>query len=218
MSWPARILRACGAEMLQQLTTLLEAETLTTDDVATHLRALLTTGKPANNIRQLEEPVRAELDRLLRERKFTISEITLHLRSLGAVVSRSAIGRYSQRFDRVAKDIRMAREMATAMGKELELVDGDTGRLAIESLQALVLRCQMQIGDDDEPDQKKVAELARAAKDLQLALRANVETELKIRERVTKEAIAAADDVVKRKGLSDDVAREFRERLMGVKS
>ena len=114
-------------------------------------------------LRQLPPEIKSQLDRLLGDDKLTISQITNHLRALGAEVSRSAVGRYAQTHERIAADIRAARTMAEAVGNELQDVKGDSGRLVIESLQALLLRARMQMSEEDEIEAGELGKLTRAA-------------------------------------------------------
>lgn len=170
-----------------------------------------------STIRRLPPELRAELDRLLADGRHTIRDVTAHLQKLGADVSKSAVHRYSQDFERVAKDIRLAREMATAISSELEqMPDGDAGRLAIESIQTLLLRARIQLGDQEELSMKELADLSRAAKDLSSALKANVDVELKIRARAAKEAADAAEEVGRAEGLTSTTVDAIRERILGI--
>ena len=170
-----------------------------------------------SSIHRLPAELRKEIDRLLADGRFTIREVTAHLQELGAEVSKSAVHRYSKEFERVAKDIRLAREMAVAIGRELETMpDGDSGRLAIESLQALLLRARMQVADNDELNVKEIAELSRAAKDLSTALKSNVDVELKIRTRAAKEAAEVAEEVGRDEGLSADTVDLIKAKILGL--
>lgn len=171
-----------------------------------------------SSIRKLPEPVQAELNQMIVAGKFTLDELTAWLADKGAAVSRSAVGRYSQNFEEVAKELRLVREMSLAMKSELEdIPDGDGGRMIIESLQALLLRARMQLADSDALDVEEVSLLARAMKDLQAALKSNVDTEMKIRDRVAKQAANEAKAVCREKGLTEDVIATFRERLLGLR-
>lgn len=172
--------------------------------------------KRPSSITQLDGEVRSELDRLLTEGKFTITDITKHLQRLGAPVSRSAVHRYSQHQEQIASDIRYTREMATAIGRELEDVSGDAGRLVIESMQALLLRARMEMAEGDEIDPKSLGELTRSAKDLQHALKLNVETEVKIRERVLAQAAGAVEEVAKSEGFSAETVDMIKRKILGL--
>lgn len=170
-----------------------------------------------SSIRALSTELRRELDRLLGEGRHTHKEVAEHLRSMGAQVSKSAVGRYSQDYERVMKDIRLSREMALAISKDLEDTTGaDPSRLVIESLQALLMRARMQLADADEIDIEQLGYLSRSVKDLAGALKTNVETEIRIRDRVTKEAAAAAEKVAVSAGLSVATVESIKASILGV--
>lgn len=169
-----------------------------------------------SSVKRLPDELRKAVDALLAEGKYSLDEVLAHVRSLGANVSRSALGRYSQSYEDVAKDIRLTREMATAIGKDLATTDGDAGRLVIESLQALLLRARTQLSEGDTLDAQELGALARAAKDLQSALRANVETELRIRQTVLRDAAEAATKAAAARGLTADTVADIKASILGV--
>jgi hypothetical protein len=170
-----------------------------------------------SSIRQLPDELRKEVDRLLADGRHTIRDVTQHLRSLGADVSKSAVHRYSQDFEQVAADIRLTREMAVAIGRELsDVPEGDSGRLVIESLQALLLRARKQLADTDTLDVPHLAALSRAAKDLQTALKSSVDTEIKVRERAARDAAKAAEEVATEQGLSAPTVEAIKARILGI--
>lgn len=170
-----------------------------------------------SSIRKLPPELRAEIDRLLTDGRHTLREITDHLRSMGAEVSKSAVHRYSQEFEDVAKDIRIAREMAQAIGRELEdATEGDAGRLGIESLQALLFRARAQIASSGEIEIGDFEKLARAAKDLQAAWKSNVDTELKVRERAARDAAKVAEEAAVESGLSAPTVELIKARILGI--
>lgn len=168
-------------------------------------------------LRQLPDELRIELDRLLSDDKLTISEITERLRGRGAEVSRSAVGRYAQTHERVAADIRATRMMAEAVGQDLVDVKGDAGRLIIESLQALLLRARMQMADADEISPEELGRLSRAAKDLQQALRANVEAQIRVREQALQDAATVAEKTASEAGISSELVETIKARILGVR-
>ena len=83
-----------------------------------------------SSIKQLPPPIKTEIDRLLSDGRTTIDEIVAHLQKLGVTVSRSAVGRYSQRFEDVSRKMREAREISTAFAKELgDFKNDEVGRV-----------------------------------------------------------------------------------------
>lgn len=178
------------------------------------VRAKVRRRRPST-IKALDSDLRAALDQLLAD-GVTYSEITEELQRRGASVSRSAVGRYAQHQEQISQDIRMTREMAQAIGRELEDVEGDSGRLVIESMQALLLRARMEMATSSEIDPKSLGELTRSAKDLQHALKLNVDTEVKIRERVLKEAAESVTEVAVAQGLTAETVDSIKRRILGL--
>ena len=170
-----------------------------------------------SSIRKLPEELRAVLDSLLRDDKCTIVQITDHLKTLGANVSKSAVHRYSQDFDRMADDIRLTREMARAIGRELkDDIDGNATQMLVESMHALLLKARMQLADSGDIDAKSVSDLAKAVKDLQTASKSSAEMRLKLRDQVVREAAAAVDEVSEKQGLSAETVQAIKERILGI--
>lgn len=165
----------------------------------------------------LDPAIKLELDRLLSNGRHTIKQVTQHLKAMGAPVSKSAVGRYSQNFERVAADIRMSREMAQVVGAELANTPDDSGRMVIESLQALLLRARIELGESGELDPQAVALLSRSAKDLQTALRSNTETSQKVRERALKDAAATVEKTAVVQGLSATTINIIKASILGLK-
>lgn len=137
-------------------------------------------------------------------------------------VSRSAMGRYVQSFEDVARELRLVREMSLAMKSELEDVpDADGGRLIIESLQALLLRVRMQIANGDEISPEDLNYLTRSAKDLASAMKSNVDTEIKVRDRVAREAATLVDKAeaaaAKTGGLTTEGIAKLKAEILGLR-
>lgn len=170
-----------------------------------------------SSIRNLPDELRKEVDRLLGDGRYTIVQVTEHLRELGADVSRSAVHRYSQSFEEVTHEMRLVREMSAALGKELEdVADGDGTRLLVESLQALILRSRMELAKGDKLDPEAVSYLSRSLKDLGSAMKSSVDVEMKIRDRVAKEAAKVASATATEKGLSAETVNLIKERILGI--
>lgn len=178
-----------------------------------------------SSVRRLPDELRSEVDRLLTDGRYTLDQIVAHVRKLGADVSRSALGRYSQQIDQVVEDMRLTREMAQAVGRELtDLVDDDATQLLVGSLQALLLKARMQVSSGTEIAPKDVADLARAAKDLQTALRSRAHLHAVVRKEMAVEvakqtALAAKniDRMAQENGLSAALAAQLRREVLGVR-
>lgn len=160
-------------------------------------------------IRRLPPELRDILHRKLDE-GCTLDEITAHLRSLGADVSRSGLGRYKQNFDKVSTRLRESREMADAMIQKIgpEATEGRQGRLLVQMLTTLTgdFMFRRLNEADGELDVDEMKSLARALKDTTQAARLSQDFELKIREETRKEAEAKLHAAAKK--VEKDVALE----------
>ena len=176
-----------------------------------------------STVKKLPAQIRKELDRLLAGGAHTLDQVVEHLRQLGAPVSRSAVGRYSQEFEEVAAHIRESREIASAFARELgEVPEGDMGRVLIEIVHRLVFKAGVaKLRDGDAIDAVDAARLAKAIKDLAAGSKIGVDMEIKIREQAAaeaaKEAAGAAEAVGREKGLSADTVEEIKSRILGIK-
>lgn len=206
-----------AAMLTREGAALLERGLVTTGELRSRLHVALSQEVAKSTIDALDPELKTELERLLGDKRFTLRQIVAHMRELGVEVSKSAVHRHRQTLDKIARDIRMAREVASAIGKDLEETDGSITRAVVESLQALVLRAQTQATDDEGVvDPKVVGALSMAARDLANAMKTSVDTEIKLRAKVAKEAAAAASKVAKERGLSLEVTEAIKASILGV--
>jgi len=146
-----------------------------------------------SSIRRLPPQLRKELDRLLADGRYTLDQVTAHLQTLGAAVSRSAVGRYSQEFEEVARQLRESRELVAVFARELgPLPDNDLGRFLPEMLHKLiydVIRPRAG-GAGGELEPKELMQLARAIKDSVGSSKISAELALKLKAEAKREAQA----------------------------
>ncbi|MHC1792024.1 DUF3486 family protein [Solidesulfovibrio sp.] len=175
-----------------------------------------------SSVKKLPTPIRKELDRLLADGAHTLDQVVAHLRQLGAPVSRSAVGRYSQEFEEVAAHIRESREVAAAFARELgEVPEGDMGRVLVEVVHRLVFKAGVAKLREGAIDAVDAARLAKAIKDLAAGSKISVDMEFKIREQVAaetaKKAAGEAEAVGREKGLSAETVEAIKSRILGIK-
>ena len=172
-----------------------------------------------SSIRKLRADVREVVDRLIRD-GHTIDEITAHLRSLGAGISRSAVGRYKQKMEEQLARFRQAQEVAGVWVKDLGAEpEGKVGRLLAQMLQTLAFQVMADMGDGEtSAEPMDVMLLAKAIKDLETAAKQSAEREFKIRERTQKEAAEAVEEIAAQAGLSADTVEKFRSAILGVEA
>lgn len=174
-----------------------------------------------SSISKLDPKIKAELDRLLKEDRYTIDEVTAHLRDMGAHVSRSAIGRYHQRFEQIGQRMRESREVAKVWADRLgSEPQGDIGKMVMELLRTLAFDVSLSMtepgGDGERPqlDPKAINTLALAMQRLEAAGKWNIQREQAMRE-------ALADEVGKKLGagpkkLDKDALQLVREAIRGA--
>ncbi|GAB7082297.1 DUF3486 family protein [Megalodesulfovibrio paquesii] len=186
-----------------------------------------------STVKRLPPEVRDEVHRLL-ESGQTLDAIVAHLRSLCSAVgveavSRSALGRYKQHFDRIVERVRRSREIADALVRNFGQEDEHkTARANIEMMHAIVSDMLMQMGDPDDPeggeagglqlDARQAHDLAKALDHLAKARKADQDAIVRAREEGARaEAKAASERMeasAKRAGVSDDVIRTIRRDVL----
>lgn len=178
-----------------------------------------------SSIAQLEPAIRIELDRLLKDDRFTIEQVVTHLKSLGAQVSRSAVGRYHKRFEESGKKIREAREVAAVWAERLgSEPQGDIGKVVMEMLRTLAFDATMQLGEDGDGEVqlsgKEIGALALAMQRLEAAGALSLKREKALRQAAAEEAASQVDAVAAEKptGLTPEAAEEIKRRILGIKA
>lgn len=178
-----------------------------------------------SSISQLDPAVRAELDRLMKDDRFTLEQIVAHLKQLGAVVSRSSLGRYHKRFEESGKKIREAREVAAIWTERLgNEPQGDIGKVVIEMLRTMAFDATMQMGQDREVetqlDGKAISTLALAMQRIEAAGKLSLDRERVLLQAAAEAAAREVDAVAadKKGGLTAEAAEEIKRRILSIKA
>jgi len=152
-----------------------------------------------SKIRRLPKELKAQLHAMM-DAGHTLSELTAHLKKLGADLSRSGLGRYTQQVEKVAARLRQSREAADAIVARLgEGVDeGRMGRMLTQMVQTLAFDYINRRVDDPEAqlDLNEIYQVARTVRQATLAGRAGQDHELKTRGELREESIQSGDIVV----------------------
>ncbi|MDR3361666.1 MAG: DUF3486 family protein [Desulfovibrio sp.] len=142
-------------------------------------------------IRRLPASLREQINAMLDSGR-TLDEIAAHLKTLGADVSRSGLGRYKQRIEKVASRLRASREAAEALVARLgEGTDeGRIGRMLTQTIMNLTHDYILKRLDDPEAEMEieELRKLARVVREATLAGRAGQTHEIKTAEVVRAEA------------------------------
>ncbi|MGQ0700392.1 MAG: DUF3486 family protein [Panacagrimonas sp.] len=149
-----------------------------------------------SSIATLDPAVRESVDQLLKLGRLTLDQVIDQLRAAfpGAEIpSRSALGRYSQRFDEIGKRMRESREVAKVWADRLgNEPQGDIGKLVMELLRTMAfdVTLEMQEPDDEgkvQIDPKSINTLALAMQRLEAAGKWNLQREQAMRESLVTE-------------------------------
>lgn len=180
-----------------------------------------------STVRTLPPQIKEEVDRLLKDGRHTLDQITLHLRRMDVGVSRSALGRYAQNYAEEMAALREVQEVSRAFAQELGDVNNDASRYLVQMVQAVatrIVRPQLK-GEGPSMDSQDLMFLARAIKDLVGSTKISADLEMKIREdakRQERERLAAElEKMEKRQGGSLGLTPEARSeihKLLGYKS
>lgn len=174
-------------------------------------------------VRRLPPELREQLHAML-DAGHTLDEIAAHLKSLGADVSRSGLGRYKQQVDKVAQRLRESRNMAEAVMERMgaQAATGKSGAALIEMLTTLTSDYLLRRLDDPDTEVEvdELRALARAVKERAQAARATQDYEQKLREEAQREAEKkmeeAVDAVTAAPGGVSLTPAEMRERLLAA--
>ena len=179
---------------------------------------------PRSNIEKLPAAILDVARALLRDGK-TVDEITAHLQTLGADVSRSGVGRWKKSAAKQMKALQRAQAFGAEWAKSLkEDPEGKVGRLLIELGKTSALDYLLDRADDGEDgseaqplDVKSLFFLSSAVKNFESAGSLNVARELKIRKEVREKAAKAVEQVARDGGMTAETIRKFRDAVLGTK-
>lgn len=176
-----------------------------------------------STVAQLPREITEACNALIRD-GHTIDQIVAALQSLGADVSRSAVGRYVKSARESMEKYRQAQEVAKVWVDKLEAEpSGDVGRLLPEMLRVVAFQTLTNMGESDASvGAMDVMLLAKALKDIAGTQKTSIDTELlmrKVREETKAKADAAAAEVeqlTRNAGMSEELVSSIRARILGV--
>jgi len=185
-----------------------------------------------STVRRLPPEIREQIGALLEQGR-TLSEITAHLNQLGAEVSRSALGRYKQRLDKVGEKLRRSREVAEALIAKLgNAPESKALRLNVELLHGVLTDLALNANEESEGGEAAEGKavtldpmgamlLSKALDHLARASKADAELVGKIREQAEAAARKAAAETAvtaaRKGGLSAESADAIRREILGIK-
>ncbi|MDP8162817.1 DUF3486 family protein [Pasteurella skyensis] len=173
-----------------------------------------------SSIEQLPKEVRHWLERALTENGFSgYKQLENLLKEKGYQISKSAIHRYGQKLEKRFQAIKNSTEAARLIAEGAE----DEGDHRSEALMAMIQSSlfdaliDLEDADQLEPDEK-LKLLSFTGKNIAALTQAS--TKLKAYQSEVKQraelAAKEVEKVVKKGGLSDDVADEIRRKILGI--
>ncbi|UYZ84296.1 DUF3486 family protein [Entomomonas sp. E2T0] len=180
-----------------------------------------------SSLDKLPKPVIEFIQQLLRENRLTISELLDEVNNnfpeLENKPSRSALGRFSQNFNKRFEEHNKFKEMANIYVSQLgENTDDKTGMFLAQSLTMLLSRVTMEQLDKDDNQIiiKEAGLLAKAALDIQRARELSLKERLAIEEEARKRLLREQQDnlekTAKAQGLSADYVDLLKREVLGV--
>ncbi len=175
-----------------------------------------------SSITTLDPEIRERINALLKDGRHTLDEIKQQIAEAfpeAELPSRSALGRYAQRFEEIGKRMRESREVAKVWADRLgNEPQGDVGKLVMEMLRTICfdVTLDLQTGAVDEVDPKALNMLALAMQRLEAAGKWNLQREQAMREAVLEEAAERVDAAAKAQGLGAEQAKYWRQQVLGA--
>lgn len=181
-------------------------------------------GRPSS-IKLLPTNFREQIDAWLLEGDRSLDDLVGWLNERGYDVSRSAMGRYRQSFERAAARVRRSREIAQAIAQEADTGgESRASRVLVEMIQSEAIELIAGLEDEAKMDARSIMQVAAAAKNLAQTLSLSTQRELELEKRLRAEMAAKLDDVeaeaeaAGEKGLSADRVAQLRRDFLGVRT
>lgn len=178
---------------------------------------------PRSSIEKLPEDVRRWLERALTENGFSgYVELEELLKEKGYQISKSAIHRYGQKIERRFKAIKDSTEAARIIAEGAEDKEDKRSEALMGLLQSSLFEALVDIEDAKEDEKmspmEKFQALSFAGKNVASLIQASTklkayQAEVKQRAETTAKEV---EKVVKKGGLSDEVADEIRRKILGI--
>ncbi len=175
-----------------------------------------------SKVKGLAPALKAELDRLLREDRFTLDEVLAHLRQLAKdpaeLPSRSSVGRYAQTIKALGDRMRRSQEIADRLVAECgpQIADGKGFPILVQGFQSLVFDLMANMAEGETLDPENLSFLARAISSVASAQKTDTDRALKVRQETAKQAASKAEAVGKARGVSAETIAEIRTAVLGV--
>ena len=171
-----------------------------------------------STIDRLPEDIKAELQKLLQDKRITQLQVTADINRLLEAegheerVTKSSVNRYAQRMEEVGAKLRQSREVAQMYIAHVGAApQGQTGLLINEMLRSMAFELSLKLQDADleNPDNMaatidQVKALALAVQRLEQSATINIKREAEIRKQALETAAKAASETARKAGVSEE--------------
>ncbi|ATG74430.1 hypothetical protein AN401_11665 [Zobellella denitrificans] len=186
------------------------------------------TDKPTRGRRSkvdlLPEPIRRELDAMLRDGRLTQQDILDGINDLieqhnlpeDMQLSRSGLNRYATRIESIGKDLRELREVSNALVSQLgDKPTGDLSRMILEIGRTQLFKAMMRQAEspNEEVDIGMVKDAMLAAQRLEAAAMSSHRREKEIRQQLLDEQRAKLEAMPNQGGVTEETKAAIREAL-----
>lgn len=176
-----------------------------------------------SSVNKLDPRIREAVEAAIRDGRASTDELVALIRSCGAEVSRSAVGRYAKSYEESLVGYREAQEAAERWIKQFrENEDSDLSRLLTEMIKVAAFRSLGKRGEaeGEEADPLELSRMARMVRDLASVDRIKAEAEKRARQDIQAKAAPALEqaEAEARQGrISPEAIRRIREEIYGVR-
>lgn len=181
-------------------------------------------------LKKISPEARQYLEKLLREDRYTIDDLFEMFSNEypDEAPARSTIGRTKKKWDAHSKKMREIAAASEALVAELgEDTDDKAGAFMVQGITTLINHLVLdQLHNEDDPEApiqlsiKDALSLAKASRELTSARGMSIDQRQKIeriaREKLREEQEKNLDDAVASKGMTEEQAMFWREKVLGV--
>lgn len=132
--------------------------------------------------------------------------------------SRSSVGRYAQKFAKVADRLKRAQQFREVLAAEMgpQVADGQGVKVLVGAFESLCYDLLAKLEDDQPLDPKSLHDFAKAIHHAASAIKVNADRELKVEDAARKKAAAAGAKEARAMGLTEDKVRQIEKAILGV--
>jgi hypothetical protein len=148
----------------------------------------------------------------------TLDDIVAVIADHGLVRSRSAVGRYAEKYSSMAEEQREISAVAKAFAADFSDEDNNQNRLMIQLITSLITKQILPhlSGSESTANSMDLRLLAAAVKDATSSAKTEDDRKRLIRKEAFAEAAKAAETEARSAGASDDVIDKIKARLLGL--